>query len=326
VNGRRLIRTQQYNCTKDNFPPGAPEEFQRAGITAFVYDPRSTGKSGGFPRNDIDPFKQTEDYSDAFTYLSTLPVVDVKAVVFWGISMSAGIALSAAAVDRRIAAVIAIAPIFKFVPVTAADAQRLKTKLMKDRESQTLHGNPPYMLPIGESLAQMPFNSHVNVNQDKEDEERKAKEEEERRQQAEVESGHDFDPTLTHNPNGTTIQSYHRMFLFEPVPKAMVQAVAPTPVMFLTPELDTISPPEQQKEVFNSLKGPKRLHVAPGKDHIYVLHGPTMPMLMKWQIDFVWQVVRGHLTGAVNGVASTRAIQPNGLHAAPKQDSNIAYA
>ena len=149
----------------ENFPPGVPEEFQRAGITALVYDPRNTGISGGIPRNDINPFKQAEDYSDAFIYLSSLPNVDPKAIFFWGISLSAGIALSAASIDRRIAGVIAIAPIFEFVPVKATDSRRLKTKLMKDRESQLIHGNPPYILPLMESLAEIPFNSHVNASE-----------------------------------------------------------------------------------------------------------------------------------------------------------------
>lgn len=288
----------------ENFPPGVPEEFQKAGITALVYDPRNTGISGGFPRNDINPFKQAEDYSDAFIYLSRLPIVDPKAIFFWGISLSAGIALSAASIDRRIAGVIAIAPIFEFVPVKATDSQRLKTKLMKDRESQVIHGNPPYILPLMESLAEIPFNSHVNAN-DGQEVNHKAIKEEVVEQIQPAESGRkevlkdeDFDPTLTHNPYGTTIQSYHRMFLFEPVPLAMVGQVNPTPVFFLTPELDQISPPERQTEVFQSLRGPKRQLVAPGKEHIYVLHGSTMPAFMKWQSDFLWQAVKGQLKRA----------------------------
>ncbi|KAK5055905.1 hypothetical protein LTR84_012455 [Exophiala bonariae] len=297
--GPAVILTPGYNVVLDNFPPGVPEEFQKAGITALVYDPRNTGTSGGFPRNDINPFKQTEDYSDAFIYLSRLPIVDSKAIFFWGISLSAGIALSAAAIDRRIAGVIAIAPIFEFVPVKAADSRRLKTKLMKDRESQVIHGNPPYILPLMESLAEIPFNSHVNANEGQEVNQDVTKEdvveqvEPSENHRREILNGEDFDATLTHNPYGTTIQSYHRMFLFEPVPLAMVRQVNPTPIFFLTPELDQISPPERQTEVFQSLHGPKRQFIAPGKEHIYVLHGSTMPAFMKLQSDFVWQAVKG---------------------------------
>ncbi|CBF75779.1 hypothetical protein AN3611.2 [Aspergillus nidulans FGSC A4] len=307
--GPAVILSPGYNVVLDNFPPGVPEELQRTGITALVYDPRNTGRSGGFPRNDIDPFKQVEDYSDAFCYLSTLDIVNPKAIVFWGISLSAGIALSAASVDKRVAAVIAIAPIFKFLPVTETDARRLKTKMLKDREAQVLRGSEGYILPIAESLAEIPFNSHVNANlgdeTDGEDKERRrrteaeqVREQHERWREDAAAADQDFDETLTHNPYGTTLQSYHRMFLFEAVPEAMVKEIWPTPVMFLTPEQDQISPPQKQTEVFESLRAPKRQVFAPSKEHVYVLHGPEMPMLMKWQIDFIWQVARGLLKPA----------------------------
>lgn len=297
----------------ENFPPGVPEEFQKAGITALLYDPRNTGRSGGFPRNSIDPFKQAEDYSDAFIYLSAHPMVNPAAIVFWGISLSAGIALSNAAVDRRIAAVIAIAPIFKFVPVKATDAERLKSKLMKDRESQLLQNTPPYILPLMESLAEIPFNSHVNASKDNSEEVEEQKQREEHARLAEAwaldaDDDDEYDPLITHNNYGTTIQSYHRMFMFEPVPAAMVKQINPTPVFFFTPEMDQISPPDQQTQVFESLEGPKRQLFAPGKEHIYVLHGPEMPGFVKWQTDFIWQVVRGRFKHSLSSTASEKQV------------------
>ncbi|KAL4956615.1 Alpha/Beta hydrolase protein [Aspergillus filifer] len=301
--GPAVILSPGYNVVLANFPPGVPEELQKAGVTALVYDPRNTGISGGFPRNDIDPIRQVEDYSDAFTYLTTLDLVDSKAIFFWGISLSAGLALSAASVDRRIAGVIAIAPIFKFLPVTEADAARLKRNMLKDREGQVLKGEAPYVLPIAESLAEIPFNSHVNANIDGDDDAGMDGTQDsgdttgvpDVEDGGEEDEGYSMDTSLTHNPYGTTLQSYHRMFLFEPVPEAMVKEVWPTPVMFLTPEKDQISPPEKQIAVFAGLRAPKRQVFAPGKEHVYVLHGPEMPMLMKWQIDFIWQVTRGLL-------------------------------
>ncbi len=284
-----------------NFAPGVPEEFQKAGVTAFIYDPRNTGRSGGFPRNDIDPFKQAEDYSDAFTFLSQQPIVNAEQIVYFGISLSAGIALAAAAIDRRAAAVIAVAPVFEFTPITPADAQRLKFKLMKDRESQVNHGTPPYILPILESVAFLPFNSHISIT----DEERRKEEDEYHRHLADCWKEEDseqvaYDPTLTHNAYGTSLQSYHRMFLWESIPLAMIKQISPMPLFMLTPELDQISPMARQTEVFNSLQGPKRQMIAPGREHLYILNGPDMPTLVKWQCDFVWQVVRGRFKSATS--------------------------
>ncbi|KAL2828560.1 Alpha/Beta hydrolase protein [Aspergillus pseudoustus] len=295
--GPAVILSPGYNVTISIFPPGVPEELQKSGITALVYDPRNTGTSGGFPRNHIDPFAQVEDYSDAWCYLSTLAIVDRAAIFYWGISLSAGIALAAASVDRRIAGVIAIAPIFKFLPVTEADARRLKSKMAKDREAQLLRGEEGYVLPIMESLAEIPFNSHVNANLNGSNgasvgDDAEANGVNGMSQNAGEEGdSNDEGGGLTHNAYGTTIQSYHRMFLFEPVPEAMAREIHPTPCMFLTPEQDQISPPEKQTAVFESLRGPnKRQHFAPGKEHVYVLHGPEMPLLMKWQVEFIWQV------------------------------------
>ncbi|KIX01226.1 uncharacterized protein Z518_08951 [Rhinocladiella mackenziei CBS 650.93] len=317
--GPAVILTPGYNGVVVNFPPGVPEEFQKAGITALVYDPRNTGKSGGFPRNDIDPFKQAEDYSDAFTFLSKQPIVNPEAIVFWGLSLSAGIALSNAAIDRRIAAVIAIAPVFEYSPIKPSDAQKLKYKLMKDRESQVNHGTPPYILPILESVAFLPFNSHVSTT----DEERRKEEDEYHRHLAnqwKEEAGEDavFDPALTHNAYGTTIQSYHRMFLWEPIPLAMVKHVSPTPLMILTPELDQISDPAHQTAVFESLQGPKRQMIAPGREHLYVLNGPNMPVLVKWQTEFIWQVVRGRFKSLPGKTETENSISVtvNGVNAA----------
>ena len=64
--------------------PDVAEHLQRLGITALTFDPRTTGKSDGQPRNEIDPFKQIEDLSDALSFLSNLPSVDPGKMGFWG--------------------------------------------------------------------------------------------------------------------------------------------------------------------------------------------------------------------------------------------------
>jgi hypothetical protein len=161
-----------------------------------------------------------------------------------------------------------------------------------------------------ESLAEIPFNSHVNAQHSStangngngiagDNAEANGEENGDNKDAA---TDTTDENGLTHNPNGTTLQSYHRMFLFEPVPEAMTREIDPTPVMFLTPSEDQISPPAKQTAVFESLRGPKRQVFAPGKEHVYVLHGPEMPGLVRWQVEFVWEVVRGGFSGKkVNG-------------------------
>nr|ANM86605.1 hypothetical protein [Cladonia uncialis subsp. uncialis] len=81
---------------------------------ALIYDPWSLGLSDGLPRNEIYPSKQAEDYSDALSYLSSLPMVDSSSIAFWRMSFSATVALCAAALDKRASLIIAVCPFLNF--------------------------------------------------------------------------------------------------------------------------------------------------------------------------------------------------------------------
>ena len=81
--------------------------------------------------------------------------------------------------------------------------------------------------------------------------------------------------------------------------------VDPTPIMFLTPEHDYISPTQSQIEIFGRLTGPKYQHLALGREHVNVLMGEDMPMLAKKQTDWIWSVVRGRYRKA-NGQAKAQ--------------------
>jgi hypothetical protein len=119
------------------------KSFQSTGNTALVYDCRGTGDSDG-PRNATGPAQLTRDYHDAVTYARSLPRVDARRVALWGYSLSGACALAAAALDRRVRAVIAVSP---GVPVSAAEAPSLITRALRDRESQA-RGNAPCHVPF----------------------------------------------------------------------------------------------------------------------------------------------------------------------------------
>lgn len=140
------LTTNQFNCVKEMFVPEVAEQFQNANITALVYDPRTLGLSDGLPRNDIDPARQVSDYSDAVTYVNSLPNVEPSMVGIWGMSFSGVIALSAAALDPRIRFCIAICPLLN-MEYEASKFPRVLAKLQQDRES-LVAGNPPLYVPV----------------------------------------------------------------------------------------------------------------------------------------------------------------------------------
>ncbi len=254
--------------------PEVAEQFQLRGISALIYDPRSIGLSDGIPRNNIDPIKQAEDYSDALTFLSTLPVVDPNRISFWGMSFSGTIALCAAALDKRAKLVIAVCPLVTFY--TEEKLPRVLAKAMKDRQSQ-VRGNAPFSLPPFTSTGENPmgmatgggleaFEFMINVKE---------------------KGAANFE-------NRTTLQSYYKIVQWQP--HGLMRFVQPTPVMMLVPELDMISRSETQIALFETLSGPKRLHIAPGKGHLNVLSGDDFPTLHNLQVDFIWSALDGALS------------------------------
>ncbi len=257
------------------FVPEVAEQFQLAGVTALIYDPRSTGSSDGTPRNEIDPMKQVEDYSDAFTFLSSLPLVDSSRIAFWGMSFSATVALCAAALDKRAKLVIAICPLLSF-EYSKDKFSKVLAKTMKDRESQVKGNNPPFYLPVLTEKGDNP--AGFGIGADKE--------------------GFEYivgakDRVAPSHENRTTIQSYYKMVMWQPA--GLMKYITPTPVLFIVPELDKISPPEQQLALFESLSHPKRSHIALGKGHLNVLSGTDFPVLMKIQVDFLVAALEGKL-------------------------------
>lgn len=77
------------------------------GFVALAFDPSYTGESGGEPRNVASPDINTEDFSAAVDFLGLQSSVDRERIGIIGICGWGGMALNAAAVDKRIKAVVA---------------------------------------------------------------------------------------------------------------------------------------------------------------------------------------------------------------------------
>ncbi|HYC97709.1 alpha/beta hydrolase [Brevundimonas sp.] len=77
------------------------------GFATLAFDPSYTGESGGEPRNIASPDINTEDFSAAVDFLGLHPAVDRERIGMIGICGWGGMALNAAAVDKRVKAVVA---------------------------------------------------------------------------------------------------------------------------------------------------------------------------------------------------------------------------
>ncbi|MFT3977018.1 MAG: alpha/beta hydrolase [Sphingomonas bacterium] len=77
------------------------------GFATLAFDPSFTGESGGEPRNVASPDINTEDFSAAVDFLGLHPSVARERIGMIGICGWGGMALNAAAVDKRVKAVVA---------------------------------------------------------------------------------------------------------------------------------------------------------------------------------------------------------------------------
>ncbi len=77
------------------------------GFLTLAFDPSYTGESGGEPRNVASPDINTEDFSAAVDFLTTLDNVDADRIGIIGICGFGGMGLNAAAMDTRIKAAVA---------------------------------------------------------------------------------------------------------------------------------------------------------------------------------------------------------------------------
>ena len=131
------------------------EAFARAGYVTLIFDYRRLGDSTGEPRQAISFRCQLEDWAAALSFVRALRSVDPERVVTWGFSLGAGHALAAAATDRSVAGVVAVAPMFSGFSSTlaamrwwsAGNLLRLASRGALDLIAAAL-GRPPVRVPL----------------------------------------------------------------------------------------------------------------------------------------------------------------------------------
>jgi fermentation-respiration switch protein FrsA (DUF1100 family) len=104
-----IVMCGPFSSVKEQTLPHYAERFADAGYTVLTFDPRTYGESEGEPRAFHDPTRITEDYVNATRYMMTREDVDPDNVAAVGVCIGGGYAVSAAARERKIKAVVSIA-------------------------------------------------------------------------------------------------------------------------------------------------------------------------------------------------------------------------
>lgn len=101
-----LAITGPFGAVKEQSSGLYAQTMAERGYVALAFDPSYAGESGGEPRNVASPDINTEDFSAAVDYLGLQSFVDRERIGIIGICGFAGMGLNAAAVDKRIKAVV----------------------------------------------------------------------------------------------------------------------------------------------------------------------------------------------------------------------------
>ena len=97
-----------YGAVKEQASGLYAQTMAERGFLTLAFDPSYTGESSGEPRHVASPDINTEDFSAAVDFLTTLDAVDAERIGIIGICGWGGMAVNAAAIDTRIKATAAM--------------------------------------------------------------------------------------------------------------------------------------------------------------------------------------------------------------------------
>jgi len=87
------------------------EAFCRSGLAALLYDNRNFGRSGGEPRQEVNPWVQCRGYRDAINFAEKLKDIDPNRIALWGDSYTGREVIILGAIDERVKVIVAQVPV-----------------------------------------------------------------------------------------------------------------------------------------------------------------------------------------------------------------------
>lgn len=241
-----VVMAHGFSAVKEMYLDKYAEAFHEAGLASIVYDNRNFGASDGEPRQEIDPWLQIRDYSDAITFARTLEQTDRDRIGIWGSSYSGGHVLVVAAIDRRVKCVVSQVPVISgwqnFRRLVRADfLVPLQFGLHADRDNRA-GGGAPAMLPV---VAQDPMAPSALPTAD---------------------SYKWFTETAAARApswrNEVTLRTVEYGFGYEP--GAYIGMISPTPLLMIVGIHDHLTVSDLAISAFERAYEPKRLVLMPG--------------------------------------------------------------
>jgi fermentation-respiration switch protein FrsA (DUF1100 family) len=241
-----IILAHGFSAVKEMYLDKYAEAFAKQGFASIVYDNRNFGASDGEPRQEIDPWLQVRDYSDAITFALGLEQTDAARIGVWGSSYSGAHVLVVGAIDRRVHCVVSQVPLVSgfqgFRRLVRADfIAPLQAQLHADRAHRAAGGTPA-MLPV---VAQDPTAPSALPTAD---------------------SYKFFTETAASRApswrNEVTLRTVEYGFGYEP--GAYIGLISPTPLLLIVAVKDHLTVSDLAIAAYERAHEPKRLVLLPG--------------------------------------------------------------
>ncbi|WP_426004839.1 alpha/beta hydrolase [Paenarthrobacter sp. NyZ202] len=238
-----LTMSVGYGGVKEHGTLPYAEAFASAGFVVLLHDHRGFGRSEGLPRQDINPWRQIDDWRRAVTYLQTREEVDSERIGLWGSSYSGGHAIVMGATDPRVKVVVSQVPTISGYQqglrrVPAGASVKLEESFAADELAQLR----------GEELHRIALVSDGSIPAAYTDPDAVA-----------------F--YLQPLPDGAwennvTIRSTRAARAYEP--GVFITRVSPTPLMMVVADNDTVTPTDLALKAYQEALPPKELVLFPG--------------------------------------------------------------
>lgn len=240
-----IVMAHGYAATKDMGLSQFATSFTSLGFSVLVFDYQGVGASSGAEPQQIDPFRQVNDYRHAITYATSRPEVDRDRIGVWGTSYSGGHVLMLCATDKRVKCVVSQVPTISGSKafnrrMTPESADLINTAFAQER-LDLMQGKPPTMRTlVSAKTADNPVYSHPDA----------------------VAWYQDLGSQSPTWVNEVTLQSMELFRAYEP--GCYIRNISPAPLLIIVAENDQITPTDLALEAYEEAGLPKKLVTIPG--------------------------------------------------------------
>ena len=250
-----IIMMHGFGANKNGGPEWICKQYENWGYVALRFDYRGCGDSGG-ERGRVVPLEEVADARNAVSYLASRPEVDPARIALCGSSLGAGVAVHAAALDARVAAVILENGLGNGERVIRGmHTPESWTKFLQLMDDGIRHREKTgsSMMVHRFDIFEMPKELQVNLTSNK--------------------SLMQF-----------TAETAVGFFMFRP--EQMIAKIAPRPILILHSARDRVCNFEEAFSLMRLAKPPVELHLIDGVDHfMFVDPDPRVAFILRNWLD-----------------------------------------